>query len=166
MWETVPRLLARHLYLVIATTDDDGRPWVTPVFFAADGTHRVVWVSAPESRHSRNIAARPAVAITVFDTGAPVGGAEALYLEATASLVPEGRCAAAIALLNDRVPAAKHLEPADVGPAGPMRVYQAAVTQHYVLIRGGDTRFDNITDARLPVAESDGRAPTPQEHTS
>ena len=167
LWETVPRLLAQHLYLVIATTDDDGRPWATPVFFAADGTHRIVWVSAPESRHSRNIAARPSVAITVFDTGAPVGGAEALYLEATASLVPEDRCAVAIALLNDRVPAAKHLEPADVRTAGPMRVYQATITQHYVLVRGGDTRFDSVTDARLPVAEPDARAPASrQESTS
>jgi hypothetical protein len=32
-----------------------------------------------------------------------------------------------------------------------LRVYQANVTRHYVLIRGGDPRFDNVTDTRLPV---------------
>ena len=64
MWGTVPRLLAQHRYLVLGTADDDGRPWVTPVFYVADGEHRLLWVSAPDSRHSRNIAACPEVAIT------------------------------------------------------------------------------------------------------
>jgi uncharacterized protein YhbP (UPF0306 family) len=163
MWDTVPRLLAEHLYLVIGTTNDDGRPWVSPVFYAADGAYRIVWVSAPESRHSRNIAARPAVAITVFDSHVPVGEAEALYLEATAALVPDDECGASLALLNDRLPTGKRLGPDDVGPAGPMRLYQATITRHYVLVRGGDARFDNVTDARLPVTENGGQPSAHQE---
>jgi uncharacterized protein YhbP (UPF0306 family) len=160
MWETVPRLLARHLYLVIGTADEDGRPWVTPVFYAADGEHRIIWVSGPDSRHSRNIAARSDVAITVFDSHAPIGGAEALYLEATAEFVPEAQCSAALALLNKRVPAGKELAAQDVGPAGPLRLYQATISRHYVLIRGGDSRFDNVTDARLRVTDHLPQIPT------
>jgi uncharacterized protein YhbP (UPF0306 family) len=152
MWATVPRLLARHRYLVLATADGGGRPWATPVFYAADGEHRILWVSAPESRHSRNIAARPDVAITVFDTHAPIGGAEGLYLEATAEPVAGDARVAALALLNTRLPAGHQLGPEDLEPAGPLRVYQAAITRHFVLIRGGDTRFDNVTDARLAVS--------------
>lgn len=151
MWDAVPHLLAEHLYLVIGTTNADGRPWVTPVFYAADGEHRVVWVSAPESQHSRNITARPDVAITVFDSHAPIGGAEALYLEGTAALVAEDERAAGLALLNARLPTGKQLGPDDLEPAGPMRLYQATISKHYVLIRGGDSRFDNVTDARLLV---------------
>jgi uncharacterized protein YhbP (UPF0306 family) len=150
LWATVPRLLA-HDYLVLGTADAGGTPWVTPVFHAPDGTHRVMWVSGPDSRHSRNIAARPQVAITVFDTAAPIGRAEALYLEATAGLVPDAEQPAALDLLNSRLPARQHLGPDDVGPAGPLRVYQATVDQHFVLIRGGDPRFDNVVDTRLPV---------------
>jgi nitroimidazol reductase NimA-like FMN-containing flavoprotein (pyridoxamine 5'-phosphate oxidase superfamily) len=152
MWDTVPRLLADHKYLVLATADGGGRPWATPVFFAADGEHRILWVSAPDSRHSRNIAARPDVAITIFDSHAPVGGAEAIYLEATASPVAHDASAAALARLNTRLPARHHLGPEDLAPVGPLLVYQAAVTQHFVLIRGGDDRFDNVTDARLAVS--------------
>ena len=152
MWAAVPRLLAQHRYLVLGTADGEGRPWATPVFFAADGEHRVLWVSAPDSRHSRNIAARPEVAITVFDTNAPIGGAEALYLEATATPVAGDVWAAALAQLNARLPASHQLGPDDLEPAGPMRVYQAAITGHFVLIRGGDARFDNVTDARLAVS--------------
>jgi uncharacterized protein YhbP (UPF0306 family) len=151
MWATVARLLAQHRYLVLGTADDDGRPWVSPVFYAADGEHRILWVSAPESRHSRNIAARPDVAITVFDTHAPIGGAEALYLEATADSVVNDARTAALALLNTRLPTSQQLGPDDLEPVGPLRVYQAAITRHFVLIRGGDARFDNATDTRLAV---------------
>jgi len=152
MWATVPRLLAENRYLVLGTADGDGRPWATPVFYAADGEHRILWVSAPDSRHSRNIAARPDVAITIFDTHAPIGGAEALYLEATAGPVTGD---ADLAVLNTRVPAGQRLGPEDLEPAGPLRVYQAVITSHFVLIRGGDTRFDNVTDARLAVTPPD-----------
>ena len=55
MWETVPRLLARHRYLVLGTADPDGSPWVTPVFFAADGEYRVFWVSSPDSQGSGKV---------------------------------------------------------------------------------------------------------------
>lgn len=151
MWETVPRLLARHRYLVLATADAAGTPWATPVFFAADGVHRLRWVSSPDSRHSRNLTERPEVAITVFDTEAPIGGAEALYLEATAALVDDAAALSAVELLNARLPARQHLGADDLGPAGPLRAYEATVRQHYVLIRGGDARFDNVTDARLAV---------------
>src|SRR3954468_646265 len=157
MWAIVPRLLARHRYLVLGTADGEGRPWTTPVFYAADGEHRILWVSAPDSRHSRNVAMRPEVAITVFDTHAPIGGAEALYLEANAEPVAEDARVAALALLNTRLPASHRLRPQDLEPAGPLRVDQAVITSHFVLIRGGDTRFDHVTDARL--------APTPGGHT-
>jgi hypothetical protein len=149
MWETVPRLLTQNRYLVLGTADPAGTPWVTPVFYVADGTHRVLWVSTPESRHSQNIATRPTVAITVFDSHAPIGGAEALYLEATASIVDDP--ADPLDLLNAPLPERQHLGPDDLKPTGPLHVYQAEINQHYVLIRGGDPSFDNVTDARLAV---------------
>ncbi|MFG1959151.1 pyridoxamine 5'-phosphate oxidase family protein [Nonomuraea sp. NPDC049028] len=149
MWELVPRLLADSRYLVLATADRLGRPWATPVFFAARDEDRLFWVSAPDSRHSRNIAERPAVAITVFDSHAPIGGAEALYLEASAG--PADDPAAALTTLNARLPPGKQLTGDDLAPSGPMLAYRADVQRHFVLIRGGDARFDNVTDARLRV---------------
>lgn len=156
MWPTVPRLLALHRYLVLGTADQSGSPWVTPVFFVADGTDRVLWVSSPDSRHSRNLAHNPAVAITVFDTDAPIGGAEALYLEATASLVDEAARPAALDLLNSSLPAHQHLDLTELGTAGLLRLYQASIHRHHVLIRGGDPRFDNPVDTRLSVTKPIG----------
>jgi hypothetical protein len=72
-------------------------------------------------------------------------------LEATAAPVASDARAAALAVLNTRLPNRQQLGPEDLEPAGPPRVYQAVITRHFVLIRGGDSRFDNVTDARLPV---------------
>lgn len=67
----VERVLTANRYLVLGTADETGNPWVSPVFYASLDSDHVVWVSSPDSRHSRNIASRAAVAITVFDsTGA------------------------------------------------------------------------------------------------
>jgi len=151
-WGTVPRLLAQHTYLVLATADVEGRPWATPVFYAAQNEHVVFWVSAPGSRHSRNIAERPVVAVTIFDSHAPIDGAEALYLEATATPVEDRDRSTALDTLNARLPARHRLAMADVEVSGTFRVYRADVSRHFVLIRGGDQRFDNTTDMRLEVA--------------
>ncbi|MFG3258454.1 pyridoxamine 5'-phosphate oxidase family protein [Streptomyces sp. NPDC048172] len=149
MWETVPRLLGDCRYLVLATADGQGLPWATPVFFAAHDEDRLYWVSAPDSRHSRNLAGRPDAAVTVFDSHAPVGGAEALYLEVTAG--PADDPVAAVAALNARLPEDKKLTDEDLAPSGSLLAYRADVRRHFVLVRGGDSRFDNVTDGRLRV---------------
>ena len=159
MWETVPRLLGSLHYMVLATADPAGHPWATPVFFVADGTDRVLWISSPDSRHSRNLADRPDVAITVFDTHAPIGKAEALYLEATASLVDGPAHPAALDRLNAALPSHQHLGLDEVAPSSTLRVYQALIREHHVLIRGGDPRFDNSVDTRL-VVHAPGAPPT------
>jgi hypothetical protein len=87
----VDRLLAANRYLVLATADKDGQPWATPVFFASLDPHTLCWVSSPNSRHSRNIASRPGIAITVFDFTVEVGRSEAAYFDADAAAATPGR---------------------------------------------------------------------------
>ncbi|MBN1528162.1 MAG: pyridoxamine 5'-phosphate oxidase family protein [Thermoleophilaceae bacterium] len=84
--ETDPgKLLAAIRYMTLATADEDGRPWASPVWFAAPAADELLWVSDPSARHSRNIAARPEVAIAVFDSTVAEGDAWGLYMEATAA---------------------------------------------------------------------------------
>jgi len=85
-------VLDRSAYMTLGTADADGRPWVSPVWFACDAQRTFWWVSRPDAVHSRNIAARPDVAIVVFDTGAAVGEAQAVYVRARAAQVddPDG----------------------------------------------------------------------------
>src|ERR671915_378644 len=78
------------LYMVLATADEGGRPWVSPVYFAHSDYTELFWVSSPEATHSRNIAVRPAVSIVVFDSTVPVGSGQGVYMAAGAGEVPGG----------------------------------------------------------------------------
>jgi len=64
--DEVRALLGRENTLVLATTLDDGTPAATPLFYYFDGEAALYWLSSPESRHSRNLAARPRVAVAVY----------------------------------------------------------------------------------------------------
>src|SRR3954453_8292816 len=119
MWPMVPRLLAANRYCVLATADDGGVPWATPVFFPARQERELFWVSSPRSRHSRNIEVRPTVGISVFDSTVPIGGAEALYLEARAGAVAAGQEADGLGVLNAKLGPGHALTPEDLCPAGP-----------------------------------------------
>ena len=78
-------ILDANHYMTLGTADADGRPWVSPVFFAADRYRDLYWISSPEATHSRNLAARPELSIVVFDSQAPVGTGQAVYMAATAA---------------------------------------------------------------------------------
>ena len=80
----VNELLTASRYMVLATADADGVPWASPVWFATDDGRAFYWVSDPNARHSRNIAARPEIAIVIFDSTVTPGDAAAVYMEARA----------------------------------------------------------------------------------
>lgn len=50
---------------------------------------RYTWVSSPDAHHSRNLAERPEVQIVIFDSAAPVGRGEAVYLRGVAKQVAD-----------------------------------------------------------------------------
>ncbi len=141
------RLIEANSYMTLATADSAGRPWATPVWFAhaaVDGDE-FVWVSRPGARHSQNIAGRPAVAIAIFDSTVPLGGAAAVYVEAVASEVAADERAAALAVYNERS-VARDIRPwqeADVTGFAPHRLYRARASAVFVL----DDR-----DQRIPVS--------------
>ena len=68
-------LVDENRYLTLGTTSADGRPWTSPVCFAAAGVREFFWVSVPDDQHSRNLSERPHVSLVVFDsTVAPYFG--------------------------------------------------------------------------------------------
>ena len=48
--ETLARaIIDANLYMTLATADESGRPWASPVYFAVDDYREFIWVSRPES---------------------------------------------------------------------------------------------------------------------
>jgi len=70
--------------MTLATLDPDGCPRLSPVYYTAARHTDFYWVSSPEAHHSRNLAERPEVQIVIFDSSAPVGHGEAVYIRGTA----------------------------------------------------------------------------------
>jgi nitroimidazol reductase NimA-like FMN-containing flavoprotein (pyridoxamine 5'-phosphate oxidase superfamily) len=142
--KTTQQIIDANSYLTLATADADGRPWATPVWFAADGYTDFIWVSRPGTRHSANIAARPEVGIVVFDSTAPIGTGQGVYVEAVAGQVPATEVEAAIAIFSAASVADGghpwHL--ADVAGEATFRLYRARASAHYFL---------DDKDSRVPV---------------
>jgi hypothetical protein len=60
------KIVDANLDMVLATADEAGRPWASPVYYTPDGYTDFYWVSSSEARHSQNLAARPGLGIVIF----------------------------------------------------------------------------------------------------
>jgi Pyridoxamine 5'-phosphate oxidase len=146
-------IIDSNKYMVLGTADQAGHPWVTPVWFVSEGYTRFHWVSSPEARHSRNLAGRPEVAIAIFDSTVPVGGAQAVYMAGTAEELTGAELDGGIEVFG-------RLSVADVGrmwgledvqPPSLFRLYRATVSEHYLLIAGRDPELGTGVDRRERV---------------
>ena len=77
-------IIEANLYMVLGTADENGRPWVSPVYFAHADFREFYWVSRPETNHSRNLAERPQIGIVIFDSQVPISTGQAVYMSASA----------------------------------------------------------------------------------
>jgi uncharacterized protein YhbP (UPF0306 family) len=64
--EPVRDLLEETTTMVLATHMPDGTPRATPVYFAADDVLRLIFLSDPDSVHSRNLAASPQTSAAMY----------------------------------------------------------------------------------------------------
>jgi hypothetical protein len=146
------RVIDNNRYMTLGTAEPDGRPRVSPVYFTHAAYRDFYWVSSPDAQHSLNVAARPDVAIVIFDSTAPVGEGQAVYLTAQAVQVPEDELAAQCALaFTDVGPGAVAFSPADLSGTADLRLYVAHASRHEVHIRGRDPRYGTGIDRRQEV---------------
>jgi hypothetical protein len=140
-------IIDASLYLVLATADETGRPWSTPVYFAHADYARFFWVSSPEATHSRNIAVRPEVGIVIFDSTAAIGTGQGVYVNARAAQVPDDDLGRAIDVFSRRsqTHGGTAWTPADVGGNAGLRLYVAVAEEHSILAK------DGRPDHRIPV---------------
>jgi hypothetical protein len=127
-------IIDANRYLTLGTADPDGRPWTSPVYFAAGSDRQFYWVSATDARHSRNLAERPHVSIVIFDsTVAPYHG-RALYAVGEARELSGSDLDRALAVYpgpEDRGGAAVTRE--DVTAQAQYRLYGATARDMWVL---------------------------------
>jgi nitroimidazol reductase NimA-like FMN-containing flavoprotein (pyridoxamine 5'-phosphate oxidase superfamily) len=131
-------IIAASRYMTLATADEHGVPWASPVWFATEDLRHFYWVSDPNARHSRNIVQRPETALVIFDSTVTPGHARAVYIAARAEQVAPDEIT-----VFQRVSAAQGLEvwtEADVSPPAKHRLYRATATERYTLRHDVDER--------------------------
>ncbi|TQL70486.1 pyridoxamine 5'-phosphate oxidase [Nocardioides albertanoniae] len=138
-------------YLVLATSDPDGRARTSPVYFSHDGYRDLYWVSASDSQHSRNIVRDSRVAGVIFDSSVPPGsGASAAYVTGMARQVPdfelEKRCQVAFRRL---VGTARAFEPQELRGDASLRLYVMDVEVWEAHLPGVDPEDEAAPETRV-----------------
>jgi nitroimidazol reductase NimA-like FMN-containing flavoprotein (pyridoxamine 5'-phosphate oxidase superfamily) len=136
-------------YVVLATADADGVPWASPVWFAMEDYRELFWVSFPGARHSQNIAARPLIAMVVFDSSVPPGTGQGVYMSATAQRVTDlDDLTRGVAVFSRRslLAGSDELDAEQVSGGARLRLYRAHVHEHSILDP------DSPYDVRVTVA--------------
>jgi hypothetical protein len=138
-----------NFYMTLGTADENGRPWVSPVYYAPEGYAKFYRVSSPEAAHSLNLTARPEVSIVIFDSRTPVGRGQGVYMSAVAEELTGADLDRGIVVFSRRSEAHRagewNLE--DVRPPARLRLYRATASEHWVL---------GPHDRRIPVSVLDG----------
>ena len=151
--ELARQVIDETKYMALGTADETGHPWVSPVWFACEDYRRFHWVSAADTRHSQNLAARPEVALAIYDPSAAVGAAAAVYISGKAEELTGEELEHGIEIFDrlSRTNDGPGWELSDVQPPSPHRLYRATAEEHFVLIRGRDPERGTGVDRREPV---------------
>jgi len=124
-------------FMVLGTTEADGRARVSPVYHERDGDD-LYWVSAPTSTHSVNLARDPRATAVVFDSTAHVEDGAAVYVTGTAAMVAEDDLEAAcrVAFAHPRA-GARAFTADELSGERPLRLYRLTGATVEVHLPGG-----------------------------
>lgn len=129
------RIIDNCLYMVVATSDPSGQPWVSPVYFAHRDYREFFWISEPEATHSVNLRDRREVGIVIFDSTVPINTGQGVYIVGVAQELPAHETAEGLEIFSARSLShgGEAVTAEDVAPPARHRLYQATAEAVYVL---------------------------------
>ena len=127
-------IIDENSYMTLGTADATGHPWVSPVWYAPERYGTFFWVSDPEAKHSRNLATRAEISIAIFDSRAPVGTGQGVYVTGVAAQITGADLEHGMSVFSRRSQAqgAAPWTAADVLPPSRLRLYRATASEIYV----------------------------------
>jgi hypothetical protein len=109
---------------------------VSPVYYATADYVDFYWISAPDTRHSRNLAVRSEVSMVIFNSSRPpsAGRAEGVYLSATAAEVTGPDFDRGLEIYpGPPSRGVRDIAADEMRPPGPFRLFRARAYEHWVL---------------------------------
>jgi hypothetical protein len=150
------RVIDANHYMTLATADPDGWPRLSPVYYTPARYSDFYWVSSPKAQHSRNLAERPHAEIVIFDSAAPAGQGEAVYITATATAIPDDDLEAVCPEAFRTTAGARRLTPDDLR-AGALRLYVAHARSWEVHVAAHHPAHGRDTDTRQQADPTSAR---------
>jgi uncharacterized protein YhbP (UPF0306 family) len=119
------QILQTERFCTLATVDQSGCPWASPLLYGYDAALTLYWSSAIASRHSINLQqTQGRCAVTMFDSHASPGAIAGLFLTGLADQVPDDQVPQAMEHLFVRMDRRPHRTAADYLGDSPRRFYQ------------------------------------------
>jgi nitroimidazol reductase NimA-like FMN-containing flavoprotein (pyridoxamine 5'-phosphate oxidase superfamily) len=144
------RVIDANHYMTLATRDDDGRARLSPVYYTCARYSDFYWVSAPQARHSHNIGERPTVEIVIFDSTAPAGEGEAVYVTGSANQVTDEWRDVVWREAFRPTAGARQFTPGEMHERG-LRLYVARASRFEVHVSAGHPVHGRGVDTRQPA---------------
>jgi nitroimidazol reductase NimA-like FMN-containing flavoprotein (pyridoxamine 5'-phosphate oxidase superfamily) len=140
-------------YVALGTTDEDGRPRVSPVYFVPHDYTDLYWVSHPDTHHSANLRRDERVSGVVFDsTVAPGPDSRAVYVVGRAREIPADELERHLPVAFDRARGGRAFTRDELtDPGDPLRLYVLDVERFDVHVGAGHPELGNGRDRRVPV---------------
>lgn len=107
--------LATHNVLCLATTDQHG-PWVSPVFYCIF-KQSFAFLSAPHTRHCKNISTNPAVSASIQDDYKEWSEIKGIQLQGVARRVDKTDTKSVIQTYSDKFPVTGKNAPPEIANA-------------------------------------------------
>jgi nitroimidazol reductase NimA-like FMN-containing flavoprotein (pyridoxamine 5'-phosphate oxidase superfamily) len=144
-------IIDKMRYMTIATVNEDGQPWNTPVAAYHDDALNFYWTSSPKSQHSKNIQSNDKIFIVIYDSTAPSEEAWGVYVQATARKIEDEVAADEAAKLFVGSPY-QFTEGKFYMYDSPRRIYKAVPNKFWM--NDGEGADSNYIDIRQEVSLS------------
>jgi len=147
-------IIKSNIHMTIATANKKGKPWISPVYFAYDSKFNLYWGSSKNSLHSKLIRKNNAIAVVIFDSKAPEGTGNGVYMIGKASEALHKEIPYAMKLLFNRTGKSskyyKKMKPEDYTGNSPVRLYKFVPSRFWVLGNSVKVR-GKLVDIRIEV---------------
>lgn len=147
-------IIKKVIYLNIASVCGDGRPWNTPVATAYDERLNFYWVSDKEGQHSKNIRNNENVFLTIYDSNAPEGTGEGVFMQGQAYELNDEE-EIKVSRLNRRGGGPEESEYKEFTGDGVRRIYKAVPKRVWINDVEEDERGNFIRDIRIEIPIED-----------
>lgn len=147
--EKAKQIIEKIIYITLATCSKDRLPWNSPVSAYHDDNYNFYWASPKNAVHSKNIRENRNVFIVIYDSTAPEGTGEGVYIKAKAYELNEKEEAEKALAIRNQLKYKNPRNPEHYLEKMPRRIYKAVPEKFW--INGAGEAKGNYVDIRIEI---------------